>query len=115
MSQHDPEKYLFDMLDSCSFLLEFTQNKTVQDYQRDRAFRSALQRELQIIGEALMRLEREYPEWAEKIPEYRHIIGFRHILVHGYDQLNPETVWNIVETKLLGLKEQVESLLDTGT
>jgi len=42
MPHHDPEKYLYDMLSSCEFLLEFTQNKTVDDYIGDRAFRSAI-------------------------------------------------------------------------
>lgn len=42
MPHHEPEKYLYDMLSSCEFLLEFTQNKTVDDYIGDRAFRSAI-------------------------------------------------------------------------
>ena len=49
------------MLSSCEFLLECTSNKAVDDYINDRAFRSALERELQIIGEALMGLEKAAP------------------------------------------------------
>ncbi len=52
----DPEKYLFDMLDSCRFLLRFTAGRTLDEYTRDRGFRSAVDRELQIIGEALIQL-----------------------------------------------------------
>jgi uncharacterized protein with HEPN domain len=59
---HDPEKYLHDILSSCEFLLEFTGGRTVQDYAGDRAFRSAVERELQIIGEAVMQVERIAPE-----------------------------------------------------
>ena len=113
MSHRDPEKYLYDMLSSCDFLLEFTRGKTVEDYTKDRAFRSALERELQIIGEALMQLDKNWPELAEQIPNYRNIIGFRHVLVHGYDSLNPITVWNVVETKLAELGKQVQLLLKT--
>jgi len=111
MSHHDPEKYLYDMLNCCEFLLEFTSGKSVEDYKTDRVFRSALERELQIIGEAMMQLDRISPEIAEKIHEYRNIIGFRNILVHGYNNLNPVTVWNIVETKLAGLEHELRSLL----
>ena len=111
MSLRDPEKYLYDIQSSCSFLLEFTRGKTVADYKEDRAFRSALERELQIIGEAMMQLKKISPDTAQKISEHENIIGFRHILVHGYDSLDPATVWNIVETKLDGLAEQVELLL----
>lgn len=50
MSLRDPQKYLYDMLSSCDFLLEFTRGKTVDHYINDRALRSALERELQIIG-----------------------------------------------------------------
>lgn len=99
------------MLSSCRFLIEFTADKTINDYINDRAFRSAMERELQIIGEAMMQLEGIAPDITEKIPEYRNIIGFRHVLVHGYDSLDPATVWNIVENKLKGLEEKLQQLL----
>lgn len=111
MSHREPEKYLYDMLNSCEFLLEFTLGRTVSDYIEDRAFRSAVERELQIIGEALVQLDKVNPEIARQIPDYLNIIGFRHILVHGYDSLNPTTVWNVIETKLESLKTKVQSLL----
>jgi len=95
------------MLSSCEFLLEFTLGRTVNDYIEDRAFRSAIERELQIIGEALLQLDKVNPEIARQIPDYLNIIGFRHILVHGYDSLNPTTVWNVIETKLESLKTKI--------
>jgi len=111
MPHREPEKYLYDMLSSCEFLLDFTAGKTINDYIKDRAFRSALERELQIIGEALIQLEDVAPEIAEQIPEYQNIIGFRHVLVHGYANLDPATVWNVVETKLESLAKKLKSLL----
>lgn len=108
---HDPERYLHDMLDSCRYLVEFTAGRTKQDYIRDRAFRSALERELQIIGEALLQLEKTAPETAQRITEYRRIIGFRHILVHAYRSLEPDTVWTIVEEKLPVLMNEIEELM----
>ncbi|OHB55076.1 MAG: hypothetical protein A2173_07920 [Planctomycetes bacterium RBG_13_44_8b] len=112
MPHREPEKYLYDMLSSCEFLLDFTAGKTIDDYIKDRAFRSALERELQIIGEALIQLEDIAPEIAEQIPEYQNIIGFRHVLVHGYANLDPATVWNVVETKLESLAKKLKSLLE---
>ena len=111
MSLRDPQKYVYDMLNCCEFLLEFTKGKTVEDYINDRAFRSALERELQIIGEAMMQLDSIAPKTAELIHEHRNIIGFRNVLVHGYDSLDPATVWNVVETKLVDLREQLSRLL----
>lgn len=111
MPHREPKKYLYDMLSSCEFLLDFTAEKTINDYIEDRAFRSALERELQIIGEALIQLEDIAPEITEQIPEYQNIIGFRHVLVHGYANLDPATVWNVVETKLESLAKKLKSLL----
>lgn len=111
MSRRDPAKYLYDMLSSCDFLIAFTADKTPEQYKEDRAFRSAVERELQIIGEALMQLDRHYPNVAARIPDSVNIIRFRHILVHGYDRLNPVTVWNAIETKLVPLKARLEALL----
>jgi len=113
MPLHRPEKYLYDIVNCCEFITKFTQNKTIEDYENDRAFRSALERELQIIGEAMLRLNNVSPQTAEKISQHRNIIGFRHILVHGYDSLDPNTVWNVVETKVPILLEQSKNLLDT--
>jgi len=46
-------KFIFDMLDSCRFLLDLTKNEDVTKYKNDRVFRGAVERELQIIGEAM--------------------------------------------------------------
>ena len=115
MSHRDPAKYLYDMLNSCDFLITFTADKTIEEYKHNRAFRSAVERELQIIGEALMQLDRYHPDIAARVPDYLNIIGFRHVLVHGYDRLNPVTVWNAIETKLAPLKAALETLLAEGT
>jgi uncharacterized protein with HEPN domain len=110
--QHDPQKYLHDMLNACEFLLEFTSGRTVADLASDRPFRSALERELQIIGEALLQLDKVAPTITNQISDYRSIIGFRHVLVHGYDSLEPVTVWNVVEVKLPILRRELHYLLD---
>ena len=58
-----------------------------------------------------MQLDRVAPEVASRISEHRNIIGFRHVLVHGYDSLRPETVWNVIEEKLPVLVPEVKTLL----
>ena len=111
MPHHDPQKYLYDIQNCCRFLIDFTKGRTVDDYKNDRPFRSAVERELQIIGEAMLQLDSAYPQIAEQISQHRNIIGFRHVLVHGYDSLNPDTVWNVIETKLQILLKQTSDLL----
>lgn len=111
MSLRNPQKYLYDIINCSEFVLQLTKDKTVDDYKNDRVFRSALERELQIIGEAMLQLDRMSPETVEKISEHRSIIGFRHVLVHGYDSLDPDTVWNVVEVKIALLLKQAQDLL----
>jgi len=110
MARHDPRKYLYDIRDCCEFLLQFTAGRTIRDYRQDRGFRSAVERELQNIGEAMLQLNEVAPDIADKIEEHRNIIGFRHVLVHGYSSLDPATVWNVVETKLSRLLSQVKDM-----
>ena len=92
MPLHNPKKYLYDIVNCGEFIVKLAGGKTVEDYKNDRVFRSALERELQIIGEAMLQLDNVSPQTSEQISEHRSIIGFRHVLVHGYDSLDPETV-----------------------
>ena len=107
----DPEKYLHDIADSCKFLLTFTSGRSLDEYRQDRGFRSAVERELQIIGEAVMMLKGLNPKLTDKISESDRVIHFRHVLVHGYDILNHDLIWNVVENKLAILLREVEKLL----
>lgn len=107
---HDPRKYLHDMLDSARFLQSFTEGRRLEDLQGDRGFRSAVERELQIIGEACFALERVAPEIVGGISEYKRIIRLRHLLVHGYDVIDPEIIWEIVTNKIPILVIGIEAL-----
>lgn len=88
----DRESFLFDIHDSAQFLLNFTRDEGFQRFQADRAFRRAIERELEIIGEAMFQLRRVGPNMVTKISESERIIGFRHVLVHGYFDLKPRAV-----------------------
>ena len=109
------EKYLFDMLDACRFLVGLTANESIDRYKSDRVFRGAIERELQVIGEAMMQLKSLDPACADRISEHERIIAFRHVLVHGYDALKPELVWHVVTDKLPVLRGELEGLLGSGT
>jgi len=81
------------------------------DYSVDRKTRSAIERQLSIAGEAIKRIKDIDPE--EHI-EYRdQIIGFRNILVHGYDIVDDDRIWSIIKTYLTPLKKQMLEKLAT--
>jgi uncharacterized protein with HEPN domain len=108
--RRDPAKPLHDMLDSCTFLMQFTVGRSQGDLRNDRGFRSAVERELIIIGEALAALERIAPDKAAQISEHKRIIRYRHVLVHGYDVVDPDITWAILTEKLPILKVELDGL-----
>ena len=64
----------------------------------------------EIIGEASYMLSLDFQE-AHPDTNWKVIVAMRHFLVHGYYQVDPEEVWNVIEQDLLPLKEQVEKYL----
>ena len=109
--QRDSRKFLGDMLDRAQFVSHLLVDKTVTDLESDRLLRSAVERELMVLGEALCQLHRIAPERAEQITRWDDIIGFRHILVHGYDVLDMQIVWDATKQDLPQLIHQLELML----
>jgi uncharacterized protein with HEPN domain len=107
-------KHLYDMRQACRLLADFVAGKTFDDYSTDALLRSAVERQLMIVGEALNRLKKIEPTAAASITDARQIIAFRNILVHGYDIVRDEVVWGILETDLSTLTRDVETLLEQG-
>jgi uncharacterized protein with HEPN domain len=87
------KKYLYDMLSACRRIAEFTAGKSYSVYSHDALLRSAVERQLEIVGEALARLTKVDRTIAEKITDHRQIIAFRNILVHAYAQIDDRLVW----------------------
>ena len=119
MSQKKPDELLKARIDwaqvqAVGRFKEFIAGKTFDDYSADALLRSAVERQLMIVGEALNRLKKVEPTAASSITDARQIIAFRNILVHGYDMIRDEVVWGILETDLSTLTRDVESLLEQG-
>jgi uncharacterized protein with HEPN domain len=110
----DPRKFLSDILDRATFVSEFMVDKSLDDLVHNRPIRSAIERELMVLGEALYQLHRNSPEIAEQIDSWQQIIGFRHVLVHGYDSLNMRVIWDVIKDDLEPLIRQVNALLTGG-
>jgi uncharacterized protein with HEPN domain len=73
--------------------------------------RAAVEREFQIIGEALSQLAKHHPELVSRISEIRRIVAFRNILVHRNNDVDDRLVWDVVETKLPMLRREIDVLL----
>ena len=109
--QLESKKYLYDILQAPKNLQQFSEGKAFQDYTGNVMLRSAVERQFEIIGEALRQLSREDAPTAAKIEERERIISFRNILIHGYAEVDDRLVWDILQTKLPVLLRTVETLL----
>ena len=104
-------KWLEDIRDCAEYIISVTRHKELDAYAADRTLRQAIERNFEIIGEALNRISRADPATAERLGDYRQIIAFRNILVHGYDHIDVEIVWRVIRDRLPNLLRAVEELL----
>lgn len=109
--QPDPRKYLWDAHQAVNLVTAFTDGKTFAHYEADAMLRSAVERQFEIVGEALNRLSKEDEALAAEIPELGRIVAFRNILIHGYAQVDDKLVWQVVTDKLPELAGILRRLL----
>lgn len=103
------EVYLDDIEEAVRRVERYTAGLSYEDFRADELIQDGVCRNLGIIGEAVKRLP---PEARERGPEidWRKVAGLRDILVHEYASVDLGIVWDIVNTKLPGLKAAVERL-----
>ena len=104
-------KWLDDSLQAADLILSATRGRSEADYLVDRLLRSAVERNFEVIGEALNRLRKTDSSTAGRIPECDAIIGFRNVLIHGYDVVDHSKVWTVIQTDLPNLRSTLVTLL----
>jgi uncharacterized protein with HEPN domain len=104
-------KLLEDIRDAAAFIGEVTAGRNLAHYRADRLLRQAVERNFEIIGEAIKRLAQADPQTADGIAKYPQIIAFRNVLIHGYDLVDHALVWSAVQTQVPALLLDVERLL----
>ena len=109
--RRDPRSFLWDVRDAVDAISTFAGGRAFADYVADRMPRSAVERQFEIIGEALNQLVKVDPELARQIPALRRIVGFRNVLIHGYHRIDDPVVWRTIDIELPPLRAQVAPLL----
>jgi len=111
MTQRKVRAYLLDIEQACALLARFTSGKTLADYLSDPMLRSAVERQFEIIGEALNRGVTLDPRLAHRVTDAASIVAFRNLLIHGYSTVSDEVVWGILQGKFPTLQREVHALL----
>ena len=102
--------YLWDMLDAARMVQELTCDHDFARYSKDRRTQLAVERSLEIIGEAAGRVSDLFREDHLEIP-WRQIIGQRNILIHEYGEIKQERIWKVVKENIPQLIKQLEPLI----
>jgi uncharacterized protein with HEPN domain len=111
--QRNPKSLLWDAHEAAEVIAAVTADKSFAAFDGDIVLRSAVERQFEIIGEALAQLARIDAAMAQKVPDLRQIIAFRNVLIHGYATVDPARVWRVIEDNLPPLRAALAALLAT--
>ena len=106
-----PLAYLLDVVDACEAIESFLAGVDLDAYRAARVTRSAVERELIQIGEAVGSLLRLDPVLSERISHARRIVDFRNQLAHGYAAVNDAVVWAIATSEVPVLRDECRMIL----
>lgn len=104
-------KLLQDVIVAAESLPGHVAGATYEEYLANRTIRLAVEREFEILGEALRQIGDEDPAVLERIEGARRFIGFRNVLAHRYAQVDPVVAWGTIESAVPILVRQVRVLL----
>jgi len=107
----EAKKFLWDARTAATRVAAFVAGKSLQDYLGDDLLRSAVERQLEIVGEACNQVSRVDAETGARIPELARLVAFRNVLVHGYADVDHRLVWDLARTKLPQLAAVLDRLL----
>lgn len=110
MGKRSVQKYLYDIQQSILSIEEYLGTKRdFIAYEQNKLLRRAVERELEIIGEATNYLLDIDPNI--QIDNARRIVDLRNFVIHGYDKVDHVIIWGVISKDLPKLKQQVDELL----
>lgn len=110
--KHELKKYLFDIKTSILSVFEYLgEERNFLDFQKDKLLRRGIEREIEIIGEAMNRILKIDPSIT--IKNSRKIVDTRNWVIHSYDSVDEIIIWEIVNNHLPGLLNEITNLLET--
>ena len=101
---------LWDMVEAIKKIHKFTLGMTEDDYFENELLQSAVERKLEILGEAARRISVEFQAEHPEI-DWWNMIGLRNVIVHRYDQVRQDMIWRIIQNVLPNLLNLLEPSL----
>ena len=101
--------YLIDIVDCIMDIKEFTESIEYDQFEKDRMRKLAVERQLEIIGQAANKISIETQNNLKNIP-WRNIIGLRNKLAHDYGEILTERIWTISKKPIQELLNELEKL-----
>jgi uncharacterized protein with HEPN domain len=102
--------YLWDILEAARLVRKFTQQKKLNEYLADKMLQAAVERKIEIIGEAARKISDEFKQEHPNIP-WKSIIAQRNVMIHDYGQIKQDRVWAVAVKHIPDLITQIEPLL----
>lgn len=107
----DSLAYLWDARRALTLIAQFVSGRSWADYERDALLRSGVERQFEILGEALNRLDKLEPAIGRKISDLPRIVAFRNVLIHGYAAIDDRLVWEVATARVGPLSAVLDELL----
>jgi uncharacterized protein with HEPN domain len=102
--------YVWDMLDAARAVRDFTAGVALDEYRNDRKLQLAVERALEIVGEAARLLSPAFKAQHAQIP-WQQIIAQRHVLAHDYGEISHDRIWLVATRRIPELIGHLEALL----
>jgi len=107
----ETRKHLLDILEAAADIRAFTEGLDLASYRNDAKSRAAVERKLEILGEACSRIRDRDRDVFVILPYGEQVIGLRNRVIHGYDCVDDAIIWDVVSNKLRSFATSVESLV----
>jgi len=101
---------LLDMVGAMEDIQDFLAGRTYDDYAANQMMQRAIERSLEILGEAANRLPKSFQAAHAEI-DWGRVVGLRNVIIHRYDEVEDEQVWQIITVEVPRLLAQVKPLV----
>ncbi len=102
----DTDLYLDDIIDSVESILDYTSGIDYDDFISNRMCIDAVIKNLLVIGEAVKKIPEDIKSEHPSV-DWRNIAGLRDVLIHAYFRIDNDLIWDIIQNKLKGLRDEV--------